>query len=149
MGTPTPTCDSKCSPECRTEHNRGSRKYAACDLLDFSPEGMKRIMKYSYAKRTGWGCATVPKKRSKFDIHNPSGHASAACTSCKPGWTLFITAKLRGTGYCRDGTGWQRKTKIQQVCTGLDSNSGKANSMANYLCTKLTASSMDMHIKRG
>jgi len=133
----------KCSPECRTEHNRGSRKHAACDLPDFSPEGMKRIMKYSYAKRTKYaqrmkrqhGCATVSKKRGWRESHS--------CTSCQPGRTLFITWNLLRTGHCHGGN------RIHQECTALDSNSGGANGMANSLCTKRAASSMKMWIRRG
>merc|ERR1712166_873837 len=133
--TPTPTCDSKCSPECRTEHNRGSRKYAACDLPDFSPEGMKRIMKYSYAKRQH-GCATVSKRRSTYgDSHS--------CTSCQPGRTLFTTGALGGTGHC------QILGNLTQSCTILDQNSCSANGMPNSLCTKTIKTSMGMWIKRG
>jgi len=130
----------QCSPECRTEHDRGSRKHAACELPDFSPEGMKRIMNYSWAVSKN-GCATVSKTSNK-DSEEKFGD-NHQCTSCPPGRTLFMSSNLRRTGHCHG------ENKIHQSCTGLDSNSGFVNGMANSLCTKRIGSSMELWIKRG
>lgn len=139
-------CMYKCTKECAAKHDApgSATKYPTCDLPDFSPEGMRRIMRFSRkATKADWQrsfhhCATVLSNttRPKWGEHKGEWTNQASlCTSCRPDDAFEMTHARSRAGVCRPVAAFGRNIRIR--CRALDQNGWQASpSDKNKLCVK-------------